>query len=82
MSCLEGEIMSEPVENTKTKTIQSMDPGAAWYSEDSQGHIVILEAYWKAKNRNLPLLARMALALTDLCSQRGLGRVRFPTAAS
>jgi hypothetical protein len=52
-----------------------MKAGIKWYSEDNQGNVFIKDVYWKDTNRRLPLGARVALVLTELCCQEGVGRV-------
>jgi hypothetical protein len=55
------------------KMFRHMKAGTSWYEEDTEGRIQVTNAIWQL---GLPLstAARVALALTQLCCERKMGK--------
>jgi len=55
------------------KMFHHMKAGTSWYGEDAEGRIQVTNAIWQP---GLPLstAARVALALTQLCCERKMGK--------
>lgn len=68
-----------PLEKIDQNTLQKMNPDVSFYHEDEDGNVLLRRAWVSVGqdkfNNELAAAACVALALTEFCCERGIGKV-------